>query len=255
MATIDFAELKERVSIEQVVQMLGLTLKKANAQLRGRCPICNAGDDRGFVVTPAKGVFYCFKESKGGDALSLVSRVRGCTIREAAEAITEHFGNPTVPDKRETNSSSRQDRRGFDVEAYAKALDPAHEALKPLGMAPETLREWKAGYSNSGVLRGRLALPITGKDGTIIGYMGRAVKDESPTLTFPNGVTPSEHIFGADRVGEGELYLVRDPLDVLKAAEGGIENAVCFLCEITPQMLEMLASLMDERKAATVTLF
>ena len=72
---------------------------------------------------------------------------------------------------------------------------------------------------------------------------------------FPNGLTPSEHIFGADRVTEGELYLVRDPLDVLRASESGIDNAVCFLCEITPQMLEMLSSLMDEKHCQTVTLF
>jgi hypothetical protein len=37
------------------------------------------------------------------------------------------------------------------------------------------------------------------------------------------------------------LYLVRDVLDVLRAFQGGIYNVVCFLCEITPQMLEMPA--------------
>lgn len=54
---------------------------------------------------------------------------------------------------------------------------------------------------------------------------------------------------------EGELYLVRDPLDVLKAAESGVENAVCFLREITPQMLEMLSSLMDQRQCQDLQLF
>ena len=69
------------------------------------------------------------------------------------------------------------------------------------------------------------------------------------------GLSPAEFIFGADRVKEGEIYLVRDPIDVLKAAESGVDNAVCFLCEITPQMLEMLSSLMDERKCPSVSLF
>jgi hypothetical protein len=41
-----------------------------------------------------------------------------------------------------------------------------------------------------------------------------------------------------------KLYLVRDPVDVLRAAESGVDNAVSFLCEITSQMLEMLSSLM-----------
>ena len=60
MPFVDFVELKSRVSIEHAVAMLSLTLNKAGAQLRGPCPICNAGGDRALVVTPDKGLFYCF---------------------------------------------------------------------------------------------------------------------------------------------------------------------------------------------------
>ena len=95
-----------------------------------------------------------------------------------------------------------------------------------MGVSPETLRAWKAGYSPSGVNRGRLALPVAARDGSVIAYCGRALNaDQQPALIFPNGVTPSEHIFGADRVKAGELVLVRDPLDVLKAHENGIETS------------------------------
>jgi hypothetical protein len=48
---------------------------------------------------------------------------------------------------------------------------------------------------------------------------------------------------------------VRDPLDVLIAFESGVGNVVAFLSEITPQSLEMLAGLMDEKKCETVELF
>ena len=54
---IDFGELKQRVSIERAVEMLGIKLTKSGPQLRGPCPICKAGGDRAFVVTPAKGLF------------------------------------------------------------------------------------------------------------------------------------------------------------------------------------------------------
>jgi DNA primase len=255
MSTIDFAAIKASVSIEQVANMLGVKLTAHRDQLRGACPITKSTDPRSFVITPSKGVYFSFKEGKGGDALTLVSKVRGCSIREAAEIIAAHFGaeksnSPPLPKQEE-----KEKRRGFDVEAYAKGLDPAHEALSPLGIGEETYRQWKAGYSGSGVLRGKLALPVAAKDGAVVGYVGRALKDETPTLLFPNGLSPSEFIFGADKVTEGELYLVRDPIDVLRASENGVENAVCFLCEITPQMLEMLSSLMDEKHCQTVALF
>jgi hypothetical protein len=73
----------------------------------------------------------------------------------------------------------------------------------------------------------------------------------SPALIFPNGVTPSEYIFNAHNVVAGELYLVRDPLQVLQAAENGVSNVVSFLTPITAQSLEQLASLMDQRQVET----
>jgi hypothetical protein len=60
---------------------------------------------------------------------------------------------------------------------------------------------------------------------------GRTVKNESPMLLFRSGFDPHSMIFNPHRVAEGELYLVSDPLDVLKAFEKGIGNVVSFLTE------------------------
>jgi len=56
---VDFAKLKQRVSIEQVVQMLGLNIKHAGEQWRGPCPPARP------EVTRTRGQygkqsFYCF---------------------------------------------------------------------------------------------------------------------------------------------------------------------------------------------------
>ena len=63
---IDFTELKQHVTIERATELLGVNLKKAGAQLRGPCPICKDGGDRAFVVTPTKGLFYCFGKCRKG---------------------------------------------------------------------------------------------------------------------------------------------------------------------------------------------
>jgi DNA primase len=243
---IDFDEIKRAVSMEQVIAYLSIPgLKQKNArQWKGTCPFCKGTDC--FVLTndggrDKTGAFNCFKCSAGGDQLELVSLVRGNPRKDskgafaAAKELHENFlgggSNDLENRSNESPRSQRERRQGFDPEAYAKALDPAHEALAQLGLDPETYRAWKAGYAGSGVNRGRLALPVLTKDGAIVGYMGRTVKDESPTLTFPNGLNPQKHIFGIDRVTSGQLYLVRDPIDVLKAFEAGCENVVCFLTE------------------------
>ena len=105
-------------------------------------------------------------------------------------------------------------------------------------------------------MRGRLALPIHDRAGVLLAYCGRALKDESPALIFPNGFDPRLHIFNAERIAEGDLFLVRDPLRVLTAFEAGLANVAAFLTDgIGAQQLEQLASLMDERKCETVELF
>jgi hypothetical protein len=106
------------------------------------------------------------------------------------------------------------------------------------------------------VNRGRLALAVVSKDGAVVGYAGRMLGEGSPALSFPNGLSPAEFIFGAHRVTEGELHLVRDPLDVMRAYENGVDNVVAFLTEaVTAQQLEMLSSLMDEKRCESLTIF
>jgi len=135
-------------------------------------------------------------------------------------------------------------------------LEAQHEAVQALGVAPETCEHFGAGFAPKGILRGRMAIPIHSKDGLLLAYCGRTVKAESPTLTFPNGFQPADVIFNAHRATEGELYLVRDPLQVLTAYESGIENVVSFLTEaISAQQLEMLSSLLDEKRCESVMLF
>jgi DNA primase len=274
---VDFAEIKRSVSMEAVMQFLSVTgLKpRGSHQWKGACPFCKGQDC--FVVSndggrDKTGAFNCFKCPAGGDQIEMVSLARGNSRRDAqgslaaAKELHDRFiAKGDAPDQAGAagDSSShrsplplRERRQGFDPDAYAKSLDPAHAALAGLGIEPETLREWKAGYSASGVNRGRLALPVAALDGTIAGYMGRALKEESPTLIFPNGAPLTGHIFGADRVVAGQLFLVRDPLDVLKAFESGCGNTVCFLTEqIAGIQLESLAALMDERKCDSLSFF
>lgn len=264
MSFVDFADLKARVGIEQVLTMLGVALKKSGEQLRGPCPIHGGDNPRAFVVTPSKGLWYCFSGCGGGDVIALVSKVRKLSQKHAANAINEHFGNSTssrnstVPGSGKSTIPNPQTspERPANVLRPLEYLQAEHEAVQALGVTPATCQRFAAGYAPKGIMRGRLAIPIHSRGGVLLAYCGRAVKNESPTLTFPNGFDPGSVIFGCERVKPGPLYLVRDPLQVLTAHESGIENVVAFLTDgITAQQLEQLASLMDEVKCETCELF
>jgi DNA primase len=259
---IDFAELKKSATIERTVEYLKLQTKPDGGQRRGPCPTCARGGDRAIVVTPAKQMFYCFAAKTGGDSIALVAHIRGIPVKDAADELNRAFGTVqnstgTVSKNRATapQAQAATKQSAFDPEAYASRLDAAHASLAPLGISADTLRDWKAGYANSGTNRGRLAIALHDRDGNILGFAGRALGNEQPALTIPNGVNPQEIIFGGERVEQGTLYLVRDVLDVLRAHENGVTNCVCFLAEISCLQVEMLSALMATRHCDTVELF
>src|SRR4051794_39552825 len=92
----DFAVIKERVSIDQAAQSLGLKLSPSGAQQRGPCPACGTGGPRALVITPAKGLFYCFSQGIGGDLISLWGHVQKCSLADAGRQIADTFGVGTV---------------------------------------------------------------------------------------------------------------------------------------------------------------
>jgi hypothetical protein len=135
--------------------------------------------------------------------------------------------------------------QGFDTEAYATRLDPASDKLESLGISPETLTAWKAGYASSGILRNRLALPLH-RGGAIVGYFGVALDKQEPGLLFPNGLAPADYIFGAHQAAQqatkDTLCLLQNPEAVLKAGALNIP-AVCFFTDTvsTAQLLALCA--------------
>src|SRR4051812_43787969 len=116
---IDFKAVKEQVSIEKAVSLLGLVMTKKGDQLRSACPACKSGGDRMLTVNLNKSAFYCFVERKGGDEIGFVNHVRGLNPREAADFLTGTVRSPTVPRSARPPTPAGP-KRSFDPEAYAK---------------------------------------------------------------------------------------------------------------------------------------
>jgi DNA primase len=260
MPFVDFAELKTRVSIEQAVQMLGLKMTPAGAQLRGPCPACQSGGDRALVITPEKGLFYCFGAKTGGDCIALTAHIKGIGNKAAADQLAERFG--TVLNSTGTVTSTVSKKQATTPPAPTGAqekplqplqyLEATHPKVQELGISPETATVFGAGYASKGVLRGRFAVPIRTSEGTLVAYVGIAVeKEQSPRLVFHN-FDPTSVIWNCERVTEGgDLFVCRNPLEAMLAVENGIsaDTVVAFLTDgVAAVQFEQLSSLMDTKK-------
>jgi hypothetical protein len=173
---VDFAAIKERVRIEAAIPVLGLAMKGSN-QLRGPCPACK-GDPRALAINIDKNGWYCHARSKGGDVISLVAHIRGTSQRDAAIFLQDHFGGEQKP--AETAQDALQP---LDY------LETDHEAIELLGLTVEACEALGAGFAPKGTMAGRVLIPLRTENGTLVGYLGIATReDQVPLLLFPKNL-------------------------------------------------------------------
>lgn len=164
MAYLDFQTIKDEHLIETVAERLGLNLTKRGNQLRGPCPISEAGGERALCITPAKKAFYSFGAGHGGDVIALVAFIKQIDTKAAAQWIVGNSSEEsTVP--KEKGSPSE----GFKPLDY---LEADHDAVVALGFEPEDADRIGVGYAKRGVMRGTVAVPVRLSNGQLIGYIG-----------------------------------------------------------------------------------
>ena len=96
---IDFAELRRRISMQQVLDLLQWRpASRSGCQLRGPCPVHGSTNERSrsFAVHVQKGVFRCFKPGcpAKGNQLDLYALATGLPILEAAHRLCQRLGTP-----------------------------------------------------------------------------------------------------------------------------------------------------------------
>lgn len=160
---LNFAELKQRISIVQGAKLLGLTLTEDGQTLRCACPVCE-GDDRTLSFLEEPNTFKCFKSGKYGSVLDLVCHVKQIGLREAGQWL-----NAVVDEMKNIEAEEQPDLLA-PLEKLPQ-LDPNDDEVKGIGLKPEVAEKVGVGVAKKGVLRGKIGVPLY-MDGEIVGFMG-----------------------------------------------------------------------------------
>jgi len=169
MPYVDFKAIKAAVSIEDAANLLKLTLKKSGTQFRSTCPACGNDDERTIVLTPARGLFYCFDAKVGGDCLALVQHITGLDVQDAAAFLSPHARaahDSPVPEQKKAAATKKE--TAFDPVAFASKLQFTDEVAE-LGISEEDATRLQIGFT-----RGKVYFPIRNEDGSISGFVGYA---------------------------------------------------------------------------------
>jgi hypothetical protein len=165
---IPFDELKQRYTIEQVAQHLGLVLKRSGETYRGPCSACGSGGERAIVLTPSKGLFYCWAAHEGGDLIALAAHIRKTDAKGAAAWLAGNSDNSSGASAHKGIVPRTEDERGLKP----LELEHDHVAVEALGFSPEDATALGIGYASRGIMRGFVAVPIRLENGALAGYVG-----------------------------------------------------------------------------------
>jgi len=209
------ADLISRVDIVEVIGK-SINLKKNGSRYKALCPFHDEKTPS-FIVTPEKGIYYCFGCSENGNAIDFLIKFENLIFPEAIEALSEIVGLQ-LPE----NSEYKEDNHKYLFQAISKAneiykfnLNKNHNAsnyLKSRGINKDSIDRYELGfspnswdslkkdalkkdyenYNKSGLMiknekdhyydrfRNRIMFPIKNISGKIIGFGGRIISNEQP---------------------------------------------------------------------------
>lgn len=245
---ISFQELRRQVSIEDVLRRYGLfeKFRKRRDEVIGLCPF-HEETTSSFHASLTKNVFHCFGCQAKGNILDFVALKERVDVRNAAVMIQEWFqvagGNQSgsLGDESEIRdrAAETQDEASEEnppLTFRLSNLNPRHPYLSERGLERETIEYFGLGYCSSGLMRGRVVIPIHNERGELVAYSGRYLGEPPegrPKYLLPSGFRKSQVVFNLDRAGknakESGLVVVEGFFDVFRVWQAGFPHVVAIM--------------------------
>jgi DNA primase len=234
---VDFGAVKQAVSLEAVLRHYQVPgLRKRGHQLVGRCPIHRGQRDDSFRASLSKNAFHCFACQAGGNVLNFVAAMEQCSIRQAAVWLQRWFSVGAPGEGRNVRNGElvrKKEGRNPPLPFVLTGVDHAHPYLVERGIDPATAVEFGVGfYARSGLLSGRVVIPIANARGQTVAYAGRAPDDSLPKYKLPAGFRKAWELFNLHRAaatGSKTVIVVEGYFDCLRVHRAGLPWVVALM--------------------------
>lgn len=149
-------EIRQSNDIVDVISQY-MNLKRSGRNYFGLCPFHNEKSPS-FSVSPDKQIFHCFGCGVGGNVITFIMKIEGCSFVEAIQmlAARANIQLPTLENNQDTAKEILKSKvhkvNEFAAEFYHKNLytpnaKMGQEYVKKRQLSNETLKAFKIGYS------------------------------------------------------------------------------------------------------------
>lgn len=218
-------EIRAKINIEDLASGY-IQLKKAGRNLKGLCPFHN--DSRpSFMVSPEKGIGYCFACNTGGDIFKFIQLIEKVDFPTAVRILADRCGvrlpefKPEAHDEKLRILKANEKVAEFFAEQLKKSAS-GMEYFKNRGLTEETIKEFQLGLALDSYTTLRDHLKDAGYDEKLMLDAGlisqRSIADKNTYDRFRNRyIFPIQDQqgntvgFGGRIIGEGEPKYLNSP--------------------------------------------
>jgi DNA primase len=254
---VDFGAVKAAVSLEAVLEHYGVEKlrRRRRDQLEGCCPLHRGQREDAFHASLSKNVFHCFACGASGNVLDFVAAMEQCSIREAARKLQVWLlpvaGTAGAGKTGQAGRWNRGElvRKKVDVNRSLRfaltRVGHTHPYLAQRGIEPATAAKFGVGfYAGTGLMQGRVVIPIHNPRGELVAYAGRAVNGERPKYRLPAGFRKRLELYNVHRAAAtapDRVIVVEGYFDCLRVHQAGFPCVVglmgCVLSEPQERLL------------------
>lgn len=149
------AEIKSRLPIENLVAEY-VSLKRIGKSMKGLCPF-HSEKTPSFIVSPDKGIAYCFGCHKGGDVFRFLMEIENVDFNEALKLLAEKTG--VELEKASSKNFVRKNEKEILIDIHEEAADfysqklwseegkSALEYLRGRCLTDETIKQFRLGLA------------------------------------------------------------------------------------------------------------
>ena len=218
-------EIRAKINIEDLVSGY-VQLKKAGRNLKGLCPFHN--DTRpSFMVSPEKGIGYCFACNNGGDIFKFIQLVEKVDFPGAVRILADKAGVRLPEFKPEVHNEKLRIFKANELTAdfFAEQLRQSESGMKYFhdrGLSDATIKEFRLGLAPDSYTALRDELKRSDFDEKLLIDAGlisqRSIADKSTYDRFRNRYMFPIHDqqgnavgFGGRIIGDGEPKYLNSP--------------------------------------------
>ena len=243
--------------ISKVVEALGGKLKRVGREFVTQC-VWHEDTNPSLTINDQKGFCFCHVCRGGGDAIKYAQEAKKLSFPDAVDLTASILGinverddvDPEVAAKRKAEREAALSKLQEEQEHYRYHLrheraGRIRQILKDRNILGPTSKEFGLGYAPQGEFGGRITIPIYNHLGQLVGFTGRATKDQpgkyknsADSFVFQK----KQLVFNEQRAVEaareaGCIVVVEGHLDVVAMWQAGIKNVVAMQGTSAPDPL------------------